>query len=162
MKSEPDVFSIDDLKARPNGTSGWDGVRNYQARNFMRDEMKAGDRVLFYHSNAKPPGIAGLAEVVSEQPYPDPSQFKPDSDYYDPKATEAKPRWMQVDVAYRAHLPQFIPLDRIKEDEELQEMLVAKKGQRLSIQPVEPAHFLRVCEMAGLSVDDVEAAYGRD
>ncbi|MDP0501603.1 MAG: EVE domain-containing protein [Verrucomicrobiota bacterium JB022] len=159
MKSEPDVFSLDDLKAKPGGKSGWDGVRNYQARNFMRDEMKQGDRVLFYHSSTQPPGVAGLAEIVSKEAYPDPSQFDAKSDYHDPKATQEKPRWMQVDVAYRAHLPEFVTLEQIKADEELKEMLVAQRGQRLSIQPVEPAHFQRICEMAGLSADQVEAVY---
>lgn len=140
MKSEPDVFSLDDLKNAPKKTTLWEGVRNYQARNFMRDSMKFGDAVLFYHSNCTVPGIVGLAKVSSKKAYPDPSQFDAKSDYFDPKATPENPRWVLVDVTYVKHFKNLISLAEIKEDPLLQNMLVAKRGQRLSIQPVEKAH----------------------
>ena len=146
MKSEADVYSLADLER--DGTTMWDGVRNYQARNFMRDEMRPGDRVLYYHSNAKPPGVAGLAEVAGT-PYPDPTQFDPDSKYFDPKSTPAQPRWMLVDIAFIAHFPRLLSLDELKADDGLDGMLVIRRGQRLSIQPVEARHFERVLELAG-------------
>ncbi|MGJ3241752.1 MAG: EVE domain-containing protein [Opitutales bacterium] len=148
MKSEPHVFSLDDLKARKSRRAAWTGVRNYQARNFMRDRMAVGDRVLYYHSSCPEPGVAGLAEIAS-RPYPDPTQFDPEDSYYDPKATEEKPRWMLVDVKYVGHFPTFVPLTRIKETASLADMLVVKRGQRLSIQPVEPKHFKTVCKLGG-------------
>ena len=143
MKSEPDTFSFDALKAK--GSSLWDGVRNYQARNLMRDEMRKGDRVLFYHSSCAEPGVQGLARVASAQAVPDPTQFDPSSDYYDPKSTEAAPRWVCVEVAYDRPFKQGVTLARIKECDALEGMLVRKRGQRLSIQPVEKAHFDRIC-----------------
>ena len=146
MKSEPDVYSLDALKA--DGSTYWDGVRNYQARNFMRDDMKLGDLVLYYHSNTKPPGIVGLARV-SREGYPDPTQFDAESKYYDPKSTAEAPRWILVDVAYVGHFADKVSLDALKADAALDGMLVTRKGQRLSIQPVEPEHFFRVCELAG-------------
>ena len=103
MKSEPDAFGIDDLRSRPRKTEPWDGVRNYQARNFMRDDMKKGDLIFFYHSNCKVPGIVGIAEVASA-PYPDPTQFDPDSKYFDPKSDPDDPRWILVDVKYKRSL----------------------------------------------------------
>ena len=112
MKSEPDVFSIDDLQRV--GTEPWNGVRNYQARNFMRDGMQVGDGILFYHSNAKVPGVVGIARVASEA-YPDDTQFDPDSEYFDPKATRENPRWMLVDVAFERKLRDVIPLEMIKQ-----------------------------------------------
>jgi predicted RNA-binding protein with PUA-like domain len=135
MKSEPDVFSIDDLAKKPNQISAWDGVRNYQARNFMMNDMKVGDEVLFYHSNATPPGIAGLANVASAS-YPDPTQFDKKSEYYDAKATKEKPRWFLVDVKFKAKFKTFIPLDQIKVVPELSSMIIVQKGTRLSITPV--------------------------
>jgi predicted RNA-binding protein with PUA-like domain len=144
MKSEPDVFGIDDLERE--GKSPWDGVRNYRARNFMRDEMARGDLVLFYHSNASPPGVAGIGRVASE-PYPDPTQFESSSEYYDAKATEAEPRWWLVDVEFVEQLPSFVPLDALKRDERLEGMWVRKRGMRLSIQPVEAQHFERVLSL---------------
>jgi predicted RNA-binding protein with PUA-like domain len=141
MKSEPDVFSIDDLAKK--GKTAWEGVRNYQARNFMRDEMRVGDLVLFYHSNAEPPGVAGVARVASA-PYPDATQFDEKSDYYDAKSKKDAPTWLLVDVAFVEKLPALVPLEAIKKDPKLGGMLVAQKGQRLSVQPVDEAHFRRV------------------
>ena len=133
-KSEPDVYSIDDL-AR-DGREMWDGIRNYQARNFMRDDMKIGDWVLFYHSNAKPPGVAGLAKVASE-PYPDPTQFDEKSKYFDPKASEEKPRWILIDVEFVERFNRLLSLAELKEEKPLDGMLLLRRGTRLSIQPVE-------------------------
>ncbi|HMN70200.1 MAG TPA: EVE domain-containing protein, partial [Bdellovibrionales bacterium] len=127
MKSEPDVFSIDDLKAKK--TSLWDGVRNYQARNFMTQDMKIGDQVLFYHSSAEPPGVAGLAEIVSEA-LPDPSQFEKKSRYFDAKAAQDKPIWFCVKVGFKSKFPRVIPLAELRETKELKDMLVLRKGQR--------------------------------
>ena len=133
MKSEPDTFSIDDLQAR--GSEPWDGVRNYQARNFMRDGMRVGDGVFFYHSNCAEPGIVGLAEVASEA-YPDPSQFDPKSDYFDPGASRDNPRWMLVDVAFVRKLRRTITLKELQELPSLAEMALVRKGNRLSVMPV--------------------------
>jgi predicted RNA-binding protein with PUA-like domain len=140
MKSEPDVYSFDDLKQAENRTSMWEGVRNYQARNFMRDDMRKGDLVLFYHSNCKEPGIVGLAEISSKAAYPDPTQFDPDSGYHDPKASRDNPRWLVVDVRYKKKLSP-VSLKTIKAHPVLSQMKVAQRGMRLSIQPVEHAHF---------------------
>lgn len=135
MKSEPNTFSIDDLKNRPDQTEPWDGVRNYQARNFMRDQMKAGDQVFFYHSNCEGPGIVGIMEVV-RQSYPDPTAFDPQSTYFDPKSDPNKPRWFLVDVRYLRHTRRIIPLAELKEHEALENMALVRKGNRLSILPV--------------------------
>lgn len=140
MKSEPDAFSFEDLKSRPKQTEPWDGVRNYQARNFMRDAMKVGDLVLFYHSNIKPPGIVGIAQVAS-QPYPDPTAFDSQSKYYDPKSDPKKPRWILVDVAFKADLKRLVSLDEMKTMPELSEMRVLQRGNRLSITPVTRKEF---------------------
>lgn len=138
IKSEPDVFSIDDLaKVRQEP---WSGVRNYQARNFMWKEMNIGDLALFYHSNAKPPGIVGIARVASE-PYPDPTQFDPSSDYFDPKATERSPRWWLVDFSFVGKFPAILTLDALKAHPQLRDMLVCQRGSRLSITPVETNHY---------------------
>ncbi|MCH2535414.1 MAG: EVE domain-containing protein [Bdellovibrionales bacterium] len=144
MKSEPDVFSIDDLKKQRQTT--WDGVRNYQARNFMMNDMKVGDLVLFYHSNAKPPGIAGLA-TVSKKAEPDPTQFDKKSEYFDPKATKDKPRWFCVKVKFKDKFKELIPLEEIKSEKALKDMLVVQKGQRLSIQPVKEKDFNHILKM---------------
>lgn len=146
MKSEPDVFSIDDLKK--NGTTEWEGVRNYQARNFMMNEMTVGDDVLFYHSNAEPPGIAGLA-TISRSAAPDQTQFDKKSEYYFPKATQEKPSWFCVQVKFKKKFKTLFTLEDIKSDKKLKNMLVIKKGQRLSIQPVSAEDFnyiINVCE----------------
>nr|BDT28509.1 EVE domain-containing protein [Bacteriovorax sp. HI3] len=138
MKSEPDVFSIDDLKKKKK--SGWDGVRNYQARNYMRDEMKIGDVVLFYHSSCEIPGIAGLAKV-SKTSHPDPSQFDPKSEYYDEKATKENPRWFMVEVEFVEKFDQVVTLSTLKDTKGLESMPVVQKGSRLSINPVTEKEF---------------------
>ncbi|QGZ60863.1 EVE domain-containing protein [Paraburkholderia acidisoli] len=139
MKSEPDEASIDDLSKAPHRTLPWTGVRNYQARNFMRDIMQIGDGVLFYHSSCPEPGIAGLAQVSSTA-YPDPTQFDAKSPYYDAKSTQENPRWMLVDVVFEKKCP-LIPLAALREHEELADMRVLAKGNRLSITPVTPAEW---------------------
>lgn len=140
MKSEPNCFSIDDL-ARV-GTEPWTGVRNYQARNYMRNGMKPGDGVLFYHSNCMPPGIVGTATVAT-LPYPDPTQFDRDSHYFDPKATQEEPRWFMVDVTFDRKLSRVIPLDEIRAhaDELGDEFALVKRGSRLSVMPVSKAQW---------------------
>lgn len=149
IKSEPDVFGIDDLKRVKR--EPWSGVRNYQARNYMWKDMRPGDPALFYHSNAKPPGVAGVAEVAGK-PYPDPTQFEPESEYYDPKSTAENPRWWLVDFKFTGKFPELLPLEALKAEPELAEMIVCQKGSRLSISPVAPEHFVKVCTMAGFSV----------
>lgn len=146
MKSEPDVFSIDQLKSEK--TTLWDGVRNYQARNFMMNDMKVGDLVLFYHSNAKPPGIAGIA-TISKKAQPDPTCYNPKSEYYDPKSTKENPRWFCVEVKYKKKFKELIPLEELRSTKSLKDLLVIKKGQRLSIQPVEKKHY-DIIEKMGL------------
>jgi predicted RNA-binding protein with PUA-like domain len=134
MKSEPDEFSIDDLVKAPKKTTPWFGVRNYQARNYMRDAMRIGDGVLFYHSSCEVPGIAGVAKVASTA-YPDASQFDRKSEYYDPKSKREAPRWMLVDVAL-GKKTRVMPLDEMRTYPELADMVVLKRGNRLSITPV--------------------------
>ncbi len=141
MKSEPDVYSIRHLEKQ--GVGQWDGVRNYRARNFMKDEMQIGDLVLFYHSNATPPGVAGVARVASAA-RPDPTQFDPKNKYYDAKSQEGNPRWWLVDVEYVEELPEFVPLPQMREDAALEGMMLLKKGMRLSIQPVDKEHFRHI------------------
>ncbi len=138
MKSEPDVYSISDLERE--GRAEWDGVRNYQARNFMRDDMKVGDGVLFYHSNAKPPGVAGVARVCRTG-YPDHTALDPQSDYHDPKATDDNPRWYMVDVEFVEKFPELVALDTLKQTAGLEAMMVTKRGMRLSVQPVTRQEF---------------------
>lgn len=144
MKSEPDCYAIDDLQK--DGTEPWDGIRNYQARNFMRDDMRVGDKVLFYHSNTKPPHVAGIAEIASE-PYPDPTQFDKKSQYFDPKATKENPRWFLADVKFVSKAKNILSLHAIKNDPDFTSMLLVQKGQRLSIQPVAKQHFERIKKM---------------
>ena len=139
MKSEPDEASIDDLANAPQHTLPWTGVRNYQARNFMRDIMKIGDGVLFYHSSCPEPGIAGIAEV-SSTPYPDPTQFDSKSPYYDEKSSQETPRWTLVDVVFKKKI-KLIPLAELREHPELADMRVLAKGNRLSITPVTEAEW---------------------
>ncbi len=148
MKSEPDEFGIDDLASRKNQTTYWEGIRNYQARNFMRDDMKVGDHIFFYHSRANPLAIVGTMRVASE-PYPDPSQFNPDSKYFDEKATEEKPRWFLVDVQLIKKFDKPVLRDDIKNEAELADMMLIKKGSRLSIQPVTEQEWKKVHNMAG-------------
>lgn len=147
MKSEPDVYSIEQLKK--DKTTWWTGVRNYQARNFMMKDMKVGDTVLFYHSNATPPGVAGLAKV-SKAAEPDALQFDKKSEYFDAKATPEKPIWYCVQVEFVSIFPHYISLQDLRDEAKLAELLVLKKGQRLSIQPVEKKHFDLILKMSGL------------
>lgn len=137
MKSEPDVFGIEHLKALPKQTDHWDGVRNYQARNMMRDQMRMGDQVFFYHSNCKIPGIVGIMQVVREG-YVDHTAFDPEEHYYDPKSDPDKPRWYMVDVRYQRHLKREISLQELKQyaDGPLADFPLLRKGNRLSIMPV--------------------------
>ncbi len=139
MKSEPDEFSIDDLEAAPEQSVAWFGVRNYQARNFMRDQMKPGDQVFFYHSSCPEPGIAGLA-TVSKAAYPDATQFDPKSKYYDPKATSMTPRWFNVDVKLKKKT-RLVGLDELRAHPELATMRILQRGNRLSVTPVDPAEW---------------------
>ena len=135
FKTEPDAFGIDDLAARPDQTEPWDGVRNYQARNFLRDDIKLGDQVFVYHSSCKNVGIVGLAEVVKEG-YVDGSQFDPEAKYYDPKAKTENPRWYRVDIKFIKKYANLLPLAEIKSMPEIQELALVKKGARLSVMPV--------------------------
>jgi predicted RNA-binding protein with PUA-like domain len=135
FKSEPDTFSIDDLSKKPRQTEHWDGVRNYQVRNMLRDEIQVGDLAFFYHSNCTPPGIAGVMKIVKKG-YPDFKAWDPRSQYFDPKSTPQNPRWFMVDVCLVKKFSRFIPLNEIKSHPELEEMVVVRKGSRLSITPV--------------------------
>lgn len=146
LKSEPDVYSIDDLARDKDRTTCWDGVRNYQARNLMRDEIKLGDPVLFYHSNAKPTGIAGVAQVVRES-YPDATQFDKKSKYFDPKATVSTPRWFMVDIQFVQKFKTFLPLDELKSVKALEGMVLLQKGSRLSVQPVTKRQFETIVKL---------------
>ncbi|MDH5671279.1 MAG: EVE domain-containing protein [Myxococcales bacterium] len=143
MKSEPDVYSIEDL--RKAGSDHWEGIRNYQARNFLR-EMAVGDMALFYHSNAKPPGVAGVARIC-RLAYPDHTQFDTKSKYFDAKSSPDDPRWSMVDVEFVEVLPNYVSLQDLRDDAELEDLQVLRKGQRLSIQPVSRAHFNRVLKL---------------
>ncbi|XQF91106.1 EVE domain-containing protein [Pseudoalteromonas espejiana] len=134
FKTEPDAFSIDDLKNAPQQTTLWEGVRNYQARNFMRDDIKLGDQVMVYHSSCKHVGVVGIATVTKEA-YPDPTQFDLSNDYYDTKATNGKPRWFVVEVTYLRHLKQLVSLKSIKANNAITELALKKAG-RLSVMPV--------------------------
>jgi predicted RNA-binding protein with PUA-like domain len=144
MKSEPDVFGIDDLKSVRR--EPWDGVRNYQVRNMMRDEMRKGDLAFFYHSNCKEPGIVGLMTIASAA-YPDPTQFDPDSKYYDPKSDPDNPRWLLVDVRYKRKLKRNITLAELKASDELDGFLLTRRGNRLSVMPVSESHWQAILSM---------------
>ena len=144
LKSEPSVFSIDDLKK--DQETAWEGIRNYQARNFMMQDMAEGDQVLFYHSNAEPPGVAGTA-VVSGKAHPDATAMNKKSEYFDEKATKDKPIWFCVDVKFQDKFKKFVPLDAIKQKKSLAEMLLLKKGQRLSVQPISKVEFETISKM---------------
>lgn len=146
MKSEPDVFSIDDLMAAKNQTTYWDGVRNYQARNYMRDLMKVGDLVLFYHSNADPPAVAGIAEV-SKLAYPDHTAFDPKDPHYDPKSKKESPTWYMVDVRFVEKFAKPIELGDLRQIQALKQMVLLQKGSRLSVQPVRAEEFACVVEL---------------
>ena len=148
MKSEPNAFSIDDLQNMPDQTEHWDGVRNYQARNMMRDQMKIGDQVFFYHSNCKIPGIVGVMEVVREG-YPDHTAFNPQSKYFDPKSDPNAPRWIMVDIKYIRHANRVIPLAELRECEALENMQLVRKGNRLSIMPVTAEEWAIILKLEG-------------
>lgn len=143
MKTEPEVFGIDDLETR--GREPWNGVRNYQARNHMQ-AMALGDRVLFYHSSCEPPGVAGLARVARTA-YPDPTAFDPKSPYHDPKSTPEAPRWFMVDVEFVEKFPTFVALPELRETPGLEDMLLLRRGMRLSVQPVSRKQFDRIVKL---------------
>lgn len=142
LKTEPGCFSIDDLKREK--VSIWDGVRNYQARNLMRDKMQKGDLAFIYHSNTEPIGIVGVGEIVSKKAYPDPTQFDPKADHYDPKATKENPRWFVVDVKFKQKFTDTITLAQLKNDPFFANMPLTQKGMRLSVQPVSKRHFDKI------------------
>jgi predicted RNA-binding protein with PUA-like domain len=144
MKSEPDAYSIDDLER--DGVEMWDGIRNYQARNTMRDEMKIGDEMFFYHSSCKEPGIVGIARVASE-PYPDPTQFDRKSKYFDAKSDKANPRWCLVDIEFVRKTRRNITLTEIKAQKSLADMVLTRKGNRLSIMPVSKGHWKKILSL---------------
>ena len=146
MKSEPDVFSIDDLAKAKKQTTGWDGVRNFQARNLLRDEIAVGDGVLYYHSSVDPPGVVGLARVVKAG-YPDPTQFDPKSDYYDAGSKPDAPRWFSVDIAFDRKLARPVTLPELRADPALADMVLLRRGSRLSVQPVTPGEWKQILKM---------------
>ncbi len=145
MKSEPDDVSIDDVMAAPGQTIGWYGVRNYQARNFMRDAMRPGDGVLFYHSSCAEPGVAGVAEIIGA-PYPDATQFDPNSPYFDPKATPEAPRWIGIDVK-GIRKTRLLGIKEMRADPALAQMQLLQKGSRLSITPVQPEQWRHILQL---------------
>jgi len=146
MKTEPGEFSIDDLARRARRTEPWDGVRNYQARNMMRDQMRTGDQVFFYHSNCAEPGIVGIAEVVREG-YPDPTAFEPQDKHYDPKSDPQNPRWYLVDVRLVRKLSRTITLAELKAEPTLADMALVRRGNRLSVMPVSDAHWQHILKL---------------
>jgi len=150
LKSEPDVFSFEHLKARAKKTEPWNGVRNYQVRNMMRDQMQVGDLGFFYHSSCEAPGIAGVVRIVREA-YADPTQFDPASEYFDKGSKREEPRWLMVDVKWEADFKTFVALDMLRADSKLADMLILRRGNRLSITPVEPKHWERICKLGGLA-----------
>lgn len=148
LKTEPESFSIDDLAAAPDQTTCWDGVRNYQARNFMRDEMRIGDRVLFYHSNADPPAIVGTARVVREA-YPDHTAWRRGDHHFDPKASPENPIWQMVDIKLEKVFAVPLGLDQLRDVPALKDMELLRRGSRLSVQPVKKSEFDAVLKLAG-------------
>ena len=146
FKSEPNVFSIDDLAKEINQTTYWNGVRNYQARNFIRDEMKSGDKVLFYHSNADPNAVVGECEIVKDA-YPDFTAFDPGSDYYDPKSKQDNPAWMMVDIKLVTKFKKPVALVEIKENEKLKNMRLVQRGNRLSVFPIEADEYKEIVKL---------------
>ena len=152
MKSEPHVYPFEQLVT--DGFTHWDGVRNYQARNMMRDDMKKGDLVLFYHSNTKPPNIAGIARV-SREGYPDHTAQDSSSKYFDPKASPENPRWMMVDIEAVRELPATVSLEDVRNNPACENMLLVRKGQRLSVQPVDEADFSTILAMAGINPSEI-------
>lgn len=146
LKTEPDEYSIEDLRDEPSGHARWDGIRNYQARNLLRDKVCRGDQVLIYHSQCKRVGIVGRGEVTRAA-YPDPAQFDPESPYFDPKASSETPRWYCIDIGFKAAFPRTVQLAEIKREPSLADMVLLRQG-RLSVQPVEEAHWRRILAMA--------------
>ncbi|MBW0432731.1 EVE domain-containing protein [Leptospira yasudae] len=151
FKTEPDVFSIDDLYNAPSHIAPWEGVRNYQARNFLRDSIKKGDLVLFYHSRANPLSIVGIAEVVKPG-YPDHFAFDPSHKYFDPKSKAENPTWYMVDIKFKKKFPKPVTMEEMKTQKALKNMVLLQKGSRLSIQPVSPAEFQFVLGLAGVKL----------
>jgi predicted RNA-binding protein with PUA-like domain len=147
VKTEPDVFSIQDLSHEPKRTTCWDGVRNYQARNFLRDQMKLGDRVLIYHSSTKPMAIVGVATIVRES-YPDHTAFDSKDAHYDPESTPENPRWFMVDIRLDQTFPQPLTLETLREMPELKQMELLRRGSRLSVQPVRTSEFNAILKVA--------------
>ena len=150
MKTEPSAYSIEDLAKEKNQTTHWDGVRNYQARNFMRDEMKIGDGVLVYHSNAKPPAVAGTA-VIARESYTDFTAWDKNDKHYDPKSTEENPRWFMVDIKLEQIFAEPIPLDELRQVKSLADMVLLQKGSRLSVQPVRKKEYDAILKLAAKS-----------
>lgn len=148
MKSEPGAFSIDDLAAQPGQTDHWDGIRNYQVRNMLRDRMQVGDQAFFYHSNCSQPGIVGLMEIV-QAAYPDHTAFDPQNEHYDPKSSPEHPRWLMVDVKYLRHTRRLITLQELKQQSYLQDMQLLKKGNRLSVLPLNSQQWQYILELEG-------------
>jgi predicted RNA-binding protein with PUA-like domain len=148
LKTEPDVFSFDDLKKRPKKTEPWNGTRNYQVRNMMRDDMKIGDLGFIYHSSCEVPGVAGVIRIVSEAK-PDPTQFDPKSEYYDKGSKKEDPRWLLVDVAWEADLPKFVTLEDLRNEPKLVDLITLRRGNRLSVTPVTKHDFDLICKMGG-------------
>jgi len=147
LKSEPDVFSLEDLKNSPNQTEPWDGIRNYQARNLMRDEMKVGDQAFFYHSRQAEPAIVGTVKVVREA-YPDHTSWDPSSKYFDEKSSPENPRWLMVDVQFESEFSRPVTLKELRSVPELKEMFLLRKGMRLSVQPVTEEEFQLILAIA--------------
>lgn len=146
MKSEPSVYGIDDLAAQPSQTDHWEGVRNYQARNMLRDQMRPGDLALFYHSNCLQPGVVGIMEIVRAG-YPDQTAFDPESKYFDPKSDSDRPRWYMVDVRFKRRLARTIPLAELKANPALADTPLIRRGNRLSIMPVSAEHWQTILDM---------------
>ncbi|MCG6897358.1 MAG: EVE domain-containing protein [Thiocapsa sp.] len=163
MKSEPDAFSLDDLAARPDQTEPWDGVRNYQARNMMRDQMRLGDQILFYHSNCAVPGVVGIAEVASA-PYPDATAFDPAAKYFDPKSDPDRPRWYLVEVRYVRHMTRIVSLAELKThaDGPLGGLPLVRKGNRLSVMPVTPEQWQFILGLERTPIDAAQAPMGAE
>ena len=149
MKSDPDTYGLEHLQKEPKKTTCWDEVRNYSARNLLRDEIKKGDGVLFYHSQQKPPAVVALAKVVKEG-YPDPSQFDPDDNYYDSKSKPEAPRWYAVDIKLERVLPRAVGLPELREQKRLEKMVLLQKGSRLSVQPVTAAEWKAILKLVGV------------
>ncbi len=160
LKTEPESFSFEDLWRAPRRTTSWDGVRNYQARNLLRDAMQVGDGVLVYHSNAEPPGVAGFATIASDA-YPDPTQFDPADDHFDPGSQRAEPRWIAREVRAEARAPRLISRDDLREHPVLAGMEVLRRGNRLSVQPVSAAEWKAIRALCGLETAPKGPGRGR-